>query len=185
MKTMSRPARHCTRFGMAALLALAGAVAQPALAADRCPATDAAARSAAFDVDALFARGGTALTPSGQVRLARFAQALEQSDIEVVVISVPQPQGVAAEAWRTMSRQRAEAVREHLVRLGLAPQRVYTERRSAPGAPSALAERQEMASAPLVIEAVAAWPGALAGLRGPTCVVQAQPLRALARPIIA
>ena len=176
MKTMSRPARHCTRFGMAALLALAGAVAQPALAADRCPATDPAARSAAFDVDALFARGSTSLTPSGQVRLARFAQALEQSDIEVVVISVPQPQGVAAEAWRTMSRQRAEAVRDHLVRLGLAPQRVYTEQRRAPGAP---AERQEMASAPLVIEAVAAWPGALAGLRGPTCVVQAQPLGVL------
>ena len=173
MKTLSRPARHCTRFGLAALLALAGAVAQPALAADRCPATDAAARSAAFDVDALFARGGTALTPSGQVRLARFAQALDRSDIEVVVISVPQPQGVAAEAWRSMSRQRAEAVREHLVQLGLAPQRVYTEQRSAPAAPTAL--EQEMASAPLVIEAVGAWPGALAGLRGPTCVVQALP----------
>jgi type IV pilus biogenesis protein CpaD/CtpE len=182
MKTMSRPARHCTRFGMAALLALAGAVAQPALAAERCPANDPAARSAAFDVDALFARGGTTLTPSGQVRLARFAQALEQSDIEVVVISVPQPQGVAAEAWRTMSRQRAEAVREHLVGLGLAPQRVYTEQRSAPSMP---ADRQEMASAPLVIEAVAAWPGALAGLRGPTCVVQALPLRAPARTVVA
>jgi hypothetical protein len=35
MKTPPRPARHCTRFGMAALLALAGAVAQPVLAADR------------------------------------------------------------------------------------------------------------------------------------------------------
>lgn len=180
MKTPSRPARHCTRFGMAALLALAGAVAQPALAADRCPATDAASRSAAFDVDALFAQGGTALTPSGQVRLARFAQALDRSDIEVVVISVPQPQGVAAEAWRTMSRQRAEAVREHLVQLGLAPQRVYTEQRSLP-----VAERQEMASAPLVIEAVGAWPGALAGLRGPTCVVQALPARAGARVLAA
>ena len=181
MKTMSRPARHCTRFGMAALLALAGAVAQPALAADRCPATDAAARSAAFDVDALFARGGTTLTPSGQVRLARFAQALDRSDIEVVVISVPQPDGVAAEAWRTMSRQRAEAVREHLVQLGLAPQRVYTEQRSLPAA----AERQEMASAPLVIEAVGAWSGAVAGLRGPTCVVQALPARAGARVLAA
>ena len=173
MKTLSRPARHCTRFGLAALIALAGAVAQPALAADRCPATDAAARSAAFDVDALFARGGTALTPSGQVRLARFAQALDRSDIEVVVISVPQPQGVAAEAWRSMSRQRAEAVREHLVQLGLAPQRVYTEQRNAPTA--ATAAEQELASAPLVIEAVGAWSGAVAGLRGPTCVVQALP----------
>jgi len=179
MKTPSRPARCCTRFGMAALLALAGAVAGPALAADRCPAVPPEARSAAFDVDALFARGGTALTPSGQARLARFAQALDQSDIEVVVISVPQPQGVAAEAWRTMSRQRAEAVRQHLVRLGVAPQRVYTEQRTAP----APAERQEMASAPLVIEAVAAWPGALAGLRGPTCVVQAMPLASPARSL--
>ena len=178
--TMPRPHRHCTRFGMAALLALAGAVAQPLLAAERCPATDPAARSAAFDVDALFARGGTALTPSGQVRLARLAQALDRNDIEVVVISVPQPQGVAAEAWRTMSQQRAEAVREHLVRLGLAPQRVYTERRTAPAAPD---ERQEMASAPLVIEAVGTWSGALAGLRGPTCVVQAQPPRTLPRSI--
>lgn len=180
MNTMPRPARHCTRFGMAALLALAGAVAQPALAADRCPATDAAARSAAFDVDALFARGGTTLTPSGQVRLARFAQVLDRSDVEVVVISVPQPEGVAAEAWRTMSRQRAEAVREHLVQLGLAPQRVYTEQRSLP-----VAERREMASAPLVIEAVGAWPGALAGLRGPTCVVQALPVRTGARTLAA
>jgi outer membrane protein OmpA-like peptidoglycan-associated protein len=160
---------------MAALLALAGAVAQPALAADHCPAVDPAARSAAFDVDALFARGGTTLTPSGQARLARFAQALDQTDIEVVVISVPQPQGVAAETWRSMSQKRAQAVRQHLVQLGLAPHRVYTERRGAPAAAATAAERQEMAAAPLVIEAVGAWPGALAGLRGPTCVVQAQP----------
>jgi type IV pilus biogenesis protein CpaD/CtpE len=180
MKTISRPARRCTRLGMAALLALAGSVALPAVAADRCPATPAEARSAAFDVEALFARGGTSLTPSGQVRLSRFAQALEQSDVEVVVISVPQPQGVAAEAWRSMSRQRAEAVREHLVNLGVSPQRVYTEQRTMP-----LAERQAQASAPLVIEAVGAWQGAVAGLRGPTCVVQALPLRVPGRTISA
>lgn len=181
MNTISRPARRCTRFGMAALLALAGSVALPAVAADRCPATPAEARSAAFDVEALFARGGTSLTPSGQARLSRFANALERSEVEVVVISVPQPQGVAAEAWRSMSRQRAEAVREHLVALGVAPQRVYTEQRTMPG----LAERQAQASAPLVIEAVGAWQGAVAGLRGPTCVVQALPLRAQGRAIIA
>lgn len=171
MKTTSRPAPGCTRFGMAALIALAGTVALPALAADRCPATAPEARSAAFDVDALFAHGGTSLTPSGQARLSRFARALDESAVEVVVISVPQPQGVAAEAWRTLSRQRAEAVREHLVGLGVAPQRVYTERRNAP---AALSEPQT-ASAPLVIEAVGAWQGALAGMRGPTCVVQAMP----------
>ena len=176
MKTTSRPVRRCTRLGMAALLALAGTVAQPALAADRCPAAAPEARSAAFDVDALFAQGGSTLTPTGQVRLSRFAQALDQTDVEVVVISVPQPRSGAAEAWRSMSRQRAEAVRAHLVRLGVAPQRVYTEARDAP---SPVAERQEAASAPLVIEAVGAWPGALAGLRGPTCVVQAMPLHAV------
>ena len=176
MKTTNRPAPACTRFGMAALLALAGAVAVPAAAAERCPATAPEARSAAFDVDALFARGGTALTPSGQVRLSHFARALDEHAVEVVVISVPQPQGVAAEAWRALSRQRAEAVREHLVRLGLAPQRVYTERRDAP---VAIAE-QQVATAPLVIEAVGAWQGALAGMRGPTCVVQAMPPRARA-----
>ncbi len=172
MKTTSRSARHCTRFGMAALVALAGPVAHPGLGAARSPPPAPAARRGAFVVDGLVARGGSELTPSGQARLARFAQALDQSDVEVVVISVPQPQGVAAEAWRTMSRQRAEAVREHLVSLGLAPQRVYTEQRSAW---AAAAQRQETASAPLVIEAVGAWPGALAGLRGPTCVVQALP----------
>jgi type IV pilus biogenesis protein CpaD/CtpE len=176
MKTTSRPAPSCTRFGMAALLALAGTVALPAVAADRCPATPEA-RSAAFDVDALFADGGTALTPSGQARLSRFARALDESAVEVVVISVPQPQGVAAEAWRSLSRQRAEAVREHLVHLGLAPQRVYTERRSAPAA----VPEQQVATAPLVIEAVGAWQGAMAGMRGPTCVVQAMPPRA--RPV--
>lgn len=181
MKTISRPARRCTRFGMAALLALAGTVALPAVAAERCPATAPEARSAAFDVDALFARGGTSLTPSGQARLSRFARVLDQSDVEVVVISVPQPQGVSAEAWRAMSQQRAEAVREHLVSLGLAPQRVYTERRPAP----ATVEQQAQASAPLVIEAVGAWQGALAGLRGPTCVVQAMPLRAQGRALSA
>ena len=156
-------------------------VRQNTLAAERCPVTDPTARSAAFDVDALFARGGSVLTPSGQARLSRFAQALDRTDVEVVVISVPQPQGVAAEAWRTMSRQRAEAVREHLVRLGLAPQRVYTEQRSTPGAAAVAGERQDVASAPLVIEAVGAWPGAMAGLRGATCVVQALPLRTQAR----
>jgi type IV pilus biogenesis protein CpaD/CtpE len=175
MKTTSRPAPSCTRFGMAALLALAGTVALPAGAADRCPAAPEA-RSAAFDVDALFAHGGTALTPSGQARLSRFARALDQSEVEVVVISVPQPQGVAAEAWRLLSRQRADAVREHLVRLGLAPQRVYTEQRSAPPAVT----EQQTATAPLLIEAVGAWQGALAGMRGPTCVVQAMPPRARA-----
>lgn len=183
MKTLSRPARCCTRLGTAALLALAGTIGGPALAADRCPAVAPEARSAAFDVDALFARGGTALTPSGQARLARFAQVLDRSDIEVVVISVPQPQGVAAEAWRSMGRQRAEAVRQHLVRLGVAPQRVYTEQRSTPV--PAPAERQELASAPLVIEAVGAWPGALAGLRGPTCVVQAMPPAPAGRQVLA
>jgi type IV pilus biogenesis protein CpaD/CtpE len=176
MKTTSRPAPSCTRFGMAALLALAGTVAFPAGAADRCPAATPEARSAAFDVDALFARGGTALTPSGQARLSRFARALDESTVEVVVISVPQPQGVAAEAWRTLGRQRAEAVREHLVALGLAPQRVYTERRSPPSA----VPEQQTATAPLLIEAVGAWQGALAGMRGPTCVVQAMPPRARA-----
>ena len=108
MKTTSRPAPSCTRFGMAALLALAGTVALPAMAADRCPATSPEARSAAFDVDALFADGGTALTPSGQARLSRFARALAASAVEVVVVSVSQPQGVAGEAWRTLRRQRAE-----------------------------------------------------------------------------
>ena len=32
-------------------------------------------------------------------------------------------------------------------------------------------------TAPLLIEAVGAWQGALAGMRGPTCVVQAMPPR--------
>ena len=182
MKTISRPAR-CTRFGMAALLALAGTVALPAVAADRCPATPAEARSAAFDVDALFARGGSSLTPSGQARLSRFARALDQSDVEVVVISVPQPEGVAAEAWRSTSLQRAQAVREHLVNLGVAPQRVYTEQRKASAMAERQAQAQAQASAPLVIEAVGAWQGAVAGLRGPTCVVQALPLRAAGRAL--
>jgi outer membrane protein OmpA-like peptidoglycan-associated protein len=83
---------------------------------------------------------------------------------------------VAAEAWRLLSRQRADAVREHLVSLGLAPQRVYTEQRSAPPAVT----EQQTATAPLLIEAVGTWQGALAGMRGPTCVVQAMPPRARA-----
>lgn len=180
MKTASRSARHCTRLGMAALVALAGAVAGPALAADRCPATAPEARSAAFDVDALFSRGGTSLTPSGQVRLSQFARVLDRSgDVELVVISVPRPQGVAPEAWRATTRQRADAVRDLLVRQGVAADRVYTEQRAL-----APAERQEMASAPLVIEAVGAWQGtSVAGVRGgPTCVVHAMPLRAQVKP---
>jgi hypothetical protein len=182
MTTTPRPASLRILFGLAALLALAGVVGQPVAAAGRCPAAAAESRSAAFDVEALFARGGTTLTPTGQARLARFAQALDRSDVEVVVISVPQPEGTAAEAWRIMSSQRAEAVREHLLQLGLAPQRVYTERRT-DGV--ARPEPQPVAGAPLVIEAVGSWQGAVAGLRGPTCVVQALPNRVRAHPVIA
>jgi type IV pilus biogenesis protein CpaD/CtpE len=166
MKT--RPARLSSRLAAAALLALAGLIALPAHGAERCPVSQTEARPAAFDVEALFARGGTSLTPSGQARLNRFARTLNATEIEVVVISVPQPQGVAAEAWRSTSRERAAAVREHLMQVGIAPQRVYTERRPPPNT-------TQSAAAPLVIETVGAWDRQVAGVRGPTCVVQALP----------
>lgn len=148
----------------AAVLSCAALPVLPAHAG-RCPgSTQAEARTTAFDAEALFPRGGSALTPTGQARLARFARQLGQADVEVVVISVPRPQGVSAEAWRSIGQQRAQAVREHLLNLGLAPDRVYTEQRPAPATPPP--ERLETTSAPLVIEAVGAWPDAVALVPG-------------------
>ncbi|WP_284619498.1 OmpA family protein [Aquabacterium humicola] len=138
---------------MAAAAAPGGARAQ----ADTCGPVTPEARETAFDMEALFPRGGVTLTPTGRARVAAYARALEATEVEVVVIRVPltAADARAAEDRRLLAQRRAEALRQQLNQQGVARDRIYTE--FAGHLP---------ASEPVVLETVGAWlPQQLASAR--------------------
>ena len=121
----------------------------PALARGSCAApAHAEARQAAFSPQGLFDRDGAQLSSSGRQRLTALARSLNGIDVEVVIVSVAAPAGAGPE--REAAQQRAEAVRQQLLRQGVAADRVYLERRRTRAGDSALDE-------PLRIETIAAW----------------------------
>lgn len=145
MNAATRPLRALA-FACAVLLCAAAA---PAARGPACiaPSPQPEAREAAFDVQALFAQGGVELSATGRARVATLARALQAADIEVVVVRVPLASDTpAAEARRLLAQKRAQALREHLGRLGIAPQRIYTE-----------AAGPAVDTEPVVIETIAAW----------------------------
>jgi outer membrane protein OmpA-like peptidoglycan-associated protein len=137
------------------LLPMVAAAAGPSAAG--CGPLTAEARETAFAMEALFARGGVTLTPTGRARVAAYARALESAEVEVVVIRVPVAAADArsAEDRRLLAQRRAEALREQLNQQGVARDRIYTEYAG-----------HLPASEPVVIETVGAWlPQQLASAR--------------------
>ena len=118
------------------------------------------ARESAFAVGGLFAHEAVELTATGRARVAAFAQALDAADVEVIVVRVPLASDTpAAEARRPLASKRALALREELVRLGVAEKRIYTETAGPP-----------TDTQPVVIETVALWSPMQVALRR-TCSV--------------
>ena len=155
---------HANRFHRAAvILGLACATALPAQALGVCANPPLAESRHVVFSPPLFDARSRDLSGEGQSALEDFAQTLQQAQLEALVVSVPVPAAADAAAL-ALARQRGEAVRDALVRQGVAPGHIYLEQRRSP-AGAAAADRT-----PLVIETVAAWrrPAALA--RGWRCV---------------
>jgi type IV pilus biogenesis protein CpaD/CtpE len=155
--------------GLCAGALAAASLAMPAQAVGLCAAPPGPeSRSAAFD-ERVFQRDAATLSASGRAQFSALAQALEPASLELVVVSVP----ADAPAGRAQALQRAEAVRHQLARSGVPRDRIYVEQRRAstwtPAPPQA----------PVVVEAIAAWPRQLATSQGWRCVAQAPAGRGL------
>jgi OmpA family len=128
-------------------------------------------RASAFDAR-LFQQDGADISAKGRSQLSAYAQALEAATLELVVITVPVPVPVLAdtEVPRDLAQQRAEALRQQLMRQGVPRERIYVEQRSTTLPP------QQALNAPVLIETIAAWPRIAATGRGWRCVAgTAQP----------
>lgn len=126
-------------------------------------------RASAFDAR-LFQQDGADISAKGRSQLSAYAQALEAATLELVVITVPVPVLADTEVPRDLAQQRAEALRQQLMRQGVPRERIYVEQRSTTLPP------QQALNAPVVIETIAAWPRVAATGRGWRCVAgTAQP----------
>lgn len=156
---MRTPIRQLAPVLLTAAVAIAAALWPVAHAVACTSLPQPESRTAAADADALFVRGSSVLTPGGALWLAGLARQVAAADIEVVVVSLPQPVGLPAAAWRPLGLQRALAAREQLVRHGVPRERVYTELR--PGAPADPLHAR--AAATVLVDTIAAWPTQVAG----------------------
>ena len=158
---MNGIASRCLRLpALATAVLVGGWTPLPAVAQSCAAVPQPEARDSAFAVGGLFASGAVDLTPSGRVRLAAFARALEAADIEVIVVRVPLAVDTpAAEARHMLALKRASALRAQLALFGIAEKHIYTE---AAGPP--------IDTEPVVIETVGQWSPVQVALRR-TCGV--------------